>query len=123
MVFSSSLFLAYFLPFFFITYYFIEAKYKNIVLFLFSICFYTFGCFDNLYYVLILILSLIINFSISLFIENSKSKFLLIIALVYNFSILFIFKYFYTKSPFITSYRNKFLYFPNGIICSRCIFW
>ena len=60
MVFSSSLFLAYFLPFFFITYYFIEAKYKNIVLFLFSLCFYTFGCFDNLYYVLILILSLII---------------------------------------------------------------
>ena len=94
MVFSSSLFLAYFLPFFFITYYFIEAKYKNIVLFLFSLCFYTFGCFDNLYYVIILFLSLIVNFSISLFIEKTKSKLLLTIALIYNFSILFVFKYF-----------------------------
>lgn len=70
MVFSSFYFLLYFLPLFFISYFLVENKYKNIVLFLYSIGFYAFGCFDNLYYVLILLLSLVLNYFITIGIEN-----------------------------------------------------
>lgn len=70
MVFSSFYFLLYFLPLFFISYFFVENKYKNLVLFLYSIGFYAFGCFDNLYYVLILLFSLVLNYFITINIEK-----------------------------------------------------
>ena len=103
MVFSSFYFLLYFLPLFFLSYYLVDFKYKNLCLFLYSLGFYAFGCFDNLYYVLILIASLILNFIISIAIENqsdAKSKnnvlknLLLVLALILNFGNLFIFKYY-----------------------------
>ncbi|MBP3201811.1 MAG: MBOAT family protein [Lachnospiraceae bacterium] len=71
MVFSSFYFLLYFLPLFFISYFLVENKYKNITLLLYSIGFYAFGCFDNLYYVLILIGSLVINYFITVGIEEN----------------------------------------------------
>ena len=71
MVFSSFYFLLYFLPLFFISYFLVENKYKNITLLLYSIGFYAFGCFDNLYYVLILIGSLVINYFIAIGIEEN----------------------------------------------------
>ena len=94
MVFSSFLFLAYFLPFFFVTYFLVPDKYKNFTLFVYSICFYAFGCFETPYYILILIASLIVNYSAAIIIHNTKSKFILFIALIYNFSILFLYKYY-----------------------------
>ncbi len=43
MVFSSIVFLLYFLPAFLITYHFADKKYKNIVILVFSIFFYSWG--------------------------------------------------------------------------------
>lgn len=98
LVFSSLLFLVYFLPLFLITYYLTDSKYKNICLFIYSLSFYIFGCFDNLYYVLLLLFSLFINYVFARTIEDNKgkrvSKIMLATAIVYNFSVLFIFKYF-----------------------------
>lgn len=109
MVFSSFYFLLYFLPLFFLSYYLIDFKYKNLCLFLYSIGFYAFGCFDNMYYVLILIASLLINYLLAIVIENLESSdtknstkknknhlrtLLLVIALILNFGNLFLFKYY-----------------------------
>ena len=108
MVFSSFYFLLYFLPLFFLSYYLVEFKYKNLCLFLYSLGFYAFGCFDNMYYVFILIASLVINYIFSIGIENlgNKSKednkkgkkrlrkLLLVLALILNFGNLFVFKYY-----------------------------
>ena len=69
MVFSSFYFLLYFLPLFFLSYYLVDFKYKNLCLFLYSIGFYAFGCFDNMYYVFILLTSLVINYLITIKIE------------------------------------------------------
>lgn len=94
MVFSSLMFLAYFLPFFYISYLFAKPKYKNLCIFLYSICFYAFGCFDTPYYILILLLSLFVNYIIALKIEKNHSGYLLFLTIIYNFGILFVFKYF-----------------------------
>lgn len=94
MVFSSLLFLAYFLPFFYISYLLAKPQYKNLCIFLYSLCFYAFGCFDTPYYILILIFSLVINYIIALMIEKNRKAYLLLIAIIYNFGILFVFKYF-----------------------------
>ena len=97
MVFSSFYFLLYFMPLFFISYYLVESKYKNFCILLYSIGFYTFGCFDNLYYVLILIISLIVNYLVAICISYTDKNFkrlFLFFGLVLNFGTLFIFKYY-----------------------------
>ena len=110
MVFSSFYFLLYFMPLFFISYYLVESKFKNLCILLYSIGFYTFGCFDNLYCVLILIFSLIINYIIAIVISNTnrcvKSLFLFI-GLILNFGTLFIFKYYDFFVDIIKSIANN----------------
>ena len=59
MVFSSSLFLVYFLPFFLLVYHFIDSKYKNWTILLASILFYSWGAPR---FVFILMASTIIDF-------------------------------------------------------------
>ena len=91
MLFSSITFLYYFLPIFLITYYLTPKKYKNIPVLVFSMLFYFIG---EPKYIIILILSCIINYVLSKKIETDKhAKTYLIIALIYNVGQLLIFKY------------------------------
>ena len=67
-------------------------KYKNLVLLFFSILFYAWG---EPTFVLVLILSIIANYSFGRLIDKyrNKDKFLLWLSIVFNLGILFIFKY------------------------------
>ena len=91
MIFSSITFIYYFLPILLIIYFIMPSKYKNLVLLFFSLLFYFLG---EPKYIIILILSCIINYYLSKLIEKSKhKKIYLIIALIYNIGQLLIFKY------------------------------
>ncbi len=98
MVFSSTIFIFIFLPFVLFIYYTLLRKHRtlqNIWLFISSIIFYAWG---EPFFVLILLLSILINWLIALFIDKFSDhkylpKILLIIAICVNISILFIFKY------------------------------
>ena len=91
MIFSSILFIYYFLPILLIVYFIIPSKYKNLTLLLFSLIFYFLG---EPKYIIVLLLSCIINYFLSKQIEKEKySKLYLIISLIYNISQLLVFKY------------------------------
>lgn len=94
MVFSSISFLYYFLPIVLIFYFIVPTKFKNFILFLSSFLFYFYG---EPKYIIILILSSLINYSFALIIdkENTKSKrkFYLILSVIINIGILFYYKY------------------------------
>ena len=92
MVFSSITFLFYFLPILFIVYFAVPKKFKNFVLFLFSLIFYFYG---EPKYGFLLLLSCIINYILGKKIENNRShaRIYLIIALIYNIGQLIYFKY------------------------------
>lgn len=95
MVFSSLLFIFRFLPIFLIIYYLVPPRYKNIVLLLGSLCFYAYG---EPRYLLLILLSIGINFKLAWLIEISSSepvqkRIWFVVALIYNFGILFFFKY------------------------------
>ena len=95
MVFSSTNFLTIFLPLFLFSYYFVEAKYKNICVLLYSIAFYAYGCIDNPHYIVILIISLVVNFIFGILLEKivKHKKFILLLAIFFNVGVLFVFKY------------------------------
>lgn len=97
MIFSSSVFLFVFLPLVLIIYYALYSQrlVQNIFLFLASLFFYAWG---EPWFVLIMLLSILVNYVIGLNIDlhrNNKviSKILLIITVLYNLSIIFIYKY------------------------------
>lgn len=91
MLFSSITFLYYFLPIFLIIYFITPKKYKNIPVLIFSLLFYFLG---EPKYIMVLLLSCIINYYLSKKIEKSNySKKYLILALLYNVGQLLIFKY------------------------------
>ena len=95
MVFSSLEFIFIFLPIFFIIYYLVKDKYKNLIILIFSLLFYSFG---EPVYILLLLLSSIVDFSNGYFInkfnDNKKVKrIFLIISIIVNLSILGFFKY------------------------------
>ena len=91
MIFSSILFIYYFLPLLLITYFIIPSKHKNLILLIFSLLFYFLG---EPKYIIILILSCIINYYLSKKIEKEKrSKLYLITSLIYNIGLLLVFKY------------------------------
>lgn len=91
MLFSSITFLYYFLPIFLIIYFITPKKYRNIPILIFSLIFYFLG---EPKYIIVLLLSCVINYYLSKKIENSNySKKYLILALVYNIGQLLIFKY------------------------------
>ena len=103
MLFSSTLFIYYFLPLLLIIYFIAPSKFKNVVLLTFSLIFYFLG---EPKYIIILILSCIINYILSKKIETSKNrKIYLIIALIYNIAQLLIFKY---TDFFIDNINNIF---------------
>lgn len=91
MLFSSITFIFYFLTSLILIYYIVPKKFRNSVLLLFSLLFYFLG---EPKYVVILILSCVINYILSLLINKYKyKKLFLIIAVVYNIGQLIYFKY------------------------------
>ena len=103
MIFSSIIFIYYFLPILLIFYFLIPSKYKNLILLIFSLIFYFLG---EPKYIIILLLSCIINYYLSkLIVSNKNSKLYLIIAIILNVSNLLIFKY---TDFFISNVNNIF---------------
>lgn len=91
MIFSSIIFIYYFLPLLLIVYFIVPSKYKNFILLLFSLLFYFLG---EPKYIVILLLSCFINYYLSKLMDRAKyRKLILIIAIIYNVGQLLIFKY------------------------------
>jgi len=103
MLFSSIVFIYYFLPLLLIVYFIVPKKYKNLVLLLFSLIFYFIG---EPKYIIILLSSCIINYYLGIQIEKkNKPKIFLILAILYNVIQLLIFKY---TDFFIQNINNIF---------------
>ena len=95
MLFNSYVFIFVFLPLSLFTYYFfLKLNKLNLVqlsLLLFSLFFYG---WLNLYYLFLLIVSIIINYYIGNLLLYNKSKFYLTLGIILNLSLLFYYKYF-----------------------------
>jgi len=94
MVFSSIVFLFFFLPLTFTVYFLCGRRLKNIVLLLFSLFFYAWG---EGFFVLIMLCSIAGNYVAGLFIEKFREKgysgIFLILAVILNLGLLIAFKY------------------------------
>ena len=103
MLFSSITFIYYFLPMLLLVYFLVPKNYKNIVLLIFSLVFYFLG---EPKYILILLLSCVINYFLGIKISDGKNKKLfLVIGVIYNISQLLVFKY---TDFFINNVNNLF---------------
>ncbi len=95
MLFSSLLFIFQFLPIFFIAYYFVPVRFRNLLLFLASLFFYAWG---EPRYVILILISILINYIAGRLIEYFDKKgrirvTILILAIIYNIGTLMFFKY------------------------------
>lgn len=118
MVFSSSIFMFTFLPLSLILYYIIpknNTKLRNKLLFFVSLFFYAWG---EPIYLLIMIISIVINYIFALLVEKYRKnikfqKIIIAIMLMANLSILFVFKYtgFFIKN--INTLLHSNFYVPN----------
>lgn len=97
MVFSSIAFIMYFMPVFFLIYYILPASYKNAWLFLASLGFYYYGVRGNPGYLLLMIMSVVVNFVAGKLIAAQKTKRArkawLVVGIVYDLGWLILFKY------------------------------
>ncbi len=94
MVFSSTVFLFFFLPACLLLYYVLPGKWtKNVVLLLFSLVFYAWG---EPIYVILMILNILFNWVMGLFMEKIPGwrKFILIVTIVVDIGLLGFFKYY-----------------------------
>ena len=125
MVFSSLLFLFWFIPIFFAIYYVCPAKWRNVVLFAGSIVFYAWG--EPAYLILIFI-SILVNWLAGLGLARSEAdrdhtpseKIIFIATLVFDFGMLMVFKYtgFFAENinaALNTSIPDPHLTLPLGI--------
>ena len=92
MLFSSVTFIYYFLPILLITYFITPRKFRNFVLFSFSILFYFYG---EPKYIIVLLISCIVNYFVGRMIDKDEKnkKIYLTIAILYNVLQLVYFKY------------------------------
>ncbi len=94
MVFSSIVFLLYFLPVFLITYFLTPAKFKNFVLLIFSIFFYSWGAPK---FIFVIIGTTFFDYHVVKWMSKtekvSKRKWLLAFSVLINLGLLFYFKY------------------------------
>ena len=94
MVFSSFIFLIYFLPITVLGYYLMSGKGKNLWLLLASLIFYAWG---EPKYIILMLVSILINYGLGLLIETGNSqtgrKAWMIFSVIYNLGILVWFKY------------------------------
>lgn len=104
MVFSSLMFLFCFLPIFLVVYFgFKGRKARNVILLLFSLLFYGYG---EPIYVILMVLSIVINYYLALFMNKSKNKKKwLIVDIIFNLGLLAIFKY---SNFFLENINNIF---------------
>ena len=104
MIFSSVIFIYYFLPIVLLLFYIVPNKYKNFILFLASLVFYY---YSEKKFLVLLILSIIVNYSLGRLITKYKDnkKVWLIISLIFNFGLLLYFKY---VNFFIDTVNNIF---------------
>lgn len=97
MVFSSIAFIMYFMPVFFLVYYILPPSYKNAWLFLASLGFYYYGVRGNPGYLLLMIMSVVVNFVAGKLIAAQKTKWArkawLVVGIVYDLGWLILFKY------------------------------
>ncbi|MBP8894290.1 MAG: MBOAT family protein, partial [Saprospiraceae bacterium] len=94
MVFSSIVFLLYFLPLFLITYFLIDKKYKNLVILFFSIAFYSWGAPK---FIFVILGTTFIDFHLVKWMSATESenrrKVLLALSVSVNLGLLLYFKY------------------------------
>ena len=95
MVFSSILFLFRFLPLALLLVYIAPKKYRNLILFILSLVFYSWG---EVRYIFIMLASVVVDYTASNLIENHRSnaqkmKMFLLMSIVFNVGILVFFKY------------------------------
>ncbi|HEY9114556.1 MAG TPA: MBOAT family protein, partial [Bacteroidales bacterium] len=94
MVFSSIVFLLYFLPAFLLTYYLVGKKYKNIVILIFSIFFYSWGAPK---FIFVILGTTFVDFHLvkwmSLTKKQTQRRLMLALSVSINLGLLFYFKY------------------------------
>lgn len=109
MVFSSLTFLFYFLPAFLLIYFLAPGAWKNAVIFMASLIFYYYGVKDRPFYVLLMLISVGVNYLAARYMEKSAGdrgrKGWLLLGLVWNLGSLFVFKYL----DFLTANVNSVL--------------
>jgi len=117
MVFSSLTFLFVFLPIVLILYFIVSDKYKNYILLLFSLLFYSWG---EPKYILLMIISIIVNYFLAKLIDKSNKKstrkIYLILSIIFNIGLLFFFKYLNFSVDIINSLFNSNLSIINIIL-------
>lgn len=125
MVFSSLLFLFWFIPVFFALYYLVGAKFRNALLFCGSIVFYAWG---EPSYLILIFISILVNYLAGLGLakcgegkaHTGKDKAVLAGAMIFDFGMLIVFKYtgFFVaniNAAFGTSISDPGLTLPLGI--------
>ncbi len=92
MSFTTIEFMFRFLPIFLIVYYVVPTRYKNLILLIGSFVFYALG---QHFYLLLLMLSIVVNYTFGRLIgeRRAQKKLLLVLGLIYNFGLLVFFKY------------------------------
>jgi len=121
MVFSSIVFLLYFLPVFLFCYFFVDKKFKNAVLLIFSIFFYAWGAPK---FIFVILITTFIDFNLVALMERSanenRRKLLLTLSVSLNLGLLFYFKYsgFFVENlnVLLTSLGLKEKYWPELIL-------
>lgn len=94
MVFSSLGFIFLFLPIFLAVYFVLPKIWRNFWIFVGSMGFYAFGTLDKPQYILLLFMSVLMNFIFGKFIGNSrKGRLPLTLGIIYNLAWLCVFKY------------------------------
>ena len=105
MLFSSLLFIFFFLPIFLLLYYLVPFKFKNFILLIFSLIFYAWG---EPKYILLLILITLLNYICGLIIDKNYNKkvrkSVMVICVIFNILLLGFFKY----TNFIIDNLNSF---------------
>ena len=93
MIFSSLLFIFWFIPIFFTIYYIVPMRFRNPVLFAGSIVFYAWG---EPKYLILLAVSILVNFLAGLLIDRHRGRMdraVLVAAIIFDVGMLFFFKY------------------------------
>lgn len=95
MVFSSLEFIFLFLPAFFLIYGLCPKNSRNLVIFIGSVIFYTFGITENIIYLPLFLMIILCNYIVGQLIGKSRahSKYWLTLGIIYNFWWLLFFKY------------------------------
>lgn len=122
MVFSSAIFLFYFLPIVLVAYFLINAKFRNILLLFASLFFYSWGEPKN---IILMLLSIVVNYFAAIFVYRSSNKksiqrLIFLLAIMFNIGMLLVFKYtdFFIKNinaVFNKEFPLKHIALPIGI--------